>query len=280
MSLDARIDGNDPETARRSESARTIRASFSREWAHFDYDDTTWGQDVEQRCQLFLKEVALPRDALRDKLVLDAGCGNGSLSRGLNDFGCEVLAADVSTSVDRAYRHFAALGNGRTHFVQADLMNPPFRPGTFDVVYSSGVLHHTPDTRATLNAIVPALAPGGTIYVWLYGKIPGLRHKLKQVLRETIARLPGPPKHGVMWLWLGQSLVRIRLRRAMGRARPGDEMTWRELMVILFDIYTPRYRWEHTPAQLAGWYRDLGLTDVALTEEREWGFGVAARKPR
>lgn len=275
LSLDARLG---PATAQRSGAARTISASFSREWHHFRYDDTTWGQNVGERCQLFLKEVDLPADALKDKLVLDAGCGNGSLSRGLNQFGCEVLAIDVSTSVDRAYRHFAALGNDRTHFVQGDLMKPPFRPGTFDVVYSTGVLHHTPDTRTTLEAIAPALATGGTIYVWLYGTTPGTRHKAKQLLRATIARLPGPVKHGVMWLWLGQSLVRIRLRRVLGQARPGDGMTWRELMVILFDIYTPRYRWEHTPEELKSWYRHIGLSEVTVTEEREWGFGVTARK--
>lgn len=278
LSLDAQLKDGGP-TGASSGPARAIRASFSREWGHFSYDDRTWGQDVEERCQLFLREVELPADALRGTVVLDAGCGNGSLSRGINAFGCEVLAADVSDSVEVAYRHFAGLGNDRTHFVQADLMHPPFRPGAFDVVYSSGVLHHTPDTRATLNAIVPALAPGGTVYVWLYGKMPGLRWKMKQTVRRALAPLPGGVKHGVMWVWLGQSLARIRLRRALGRARPDDSLNWRELMIMLFDTYTPRYRWEHTPEELEGWYRDLGLIDIRKTEERFWGFGCAARRP-
>lgn len=94
-----------------------------------------------------------------------------------------------------------------------------------------------------------------------------------------MASLPGPVKHGVLWVWLGQSLARMRLRRALGRARPDDDMSWRELMVLLFDIYTPRYRWEHTAEELEGWYRELGLTHPSRTENRQWGFGVAARKP-
>ena len=50
-------------------------------------------------------------------------------------------------------------------------------------------------------------------------------------------------------------------------------------MVRLFDTYTPRFRWEHTPEELQQWLELLGLTDIAKTEERVWGFGMAARKP-
>jgi SAM-dependent methyltransferase/uncharacterized protein YbaR (Trm112 family) len=258
--------------------AARIRASFDREWKHFDYGDRTWARTVEERKAIFLQEVDLVPDDLVGRVVLEAGCGNGTLARALNDFGCEVVAADVSEVTVAAHRHFAALGNGRTHFVQADVMNPPFKPGRFDVVYASGVLPHTPDTRQSLAAMVPAVAPRGRIYVWIYWRIPGLRHRLRQALRAVIAPLSTPAQHAV--LRSGVALLRAPspLRRVLGRTRPQDDLSARERLVRLLDHYTPRYRWEHTPTEVEGWLRGLGFDDLALSDEREWGFGVVATR--
>ena len=260
--------------------ALSVAESFGAEWSHFDYErDRTWHQSVQLRCELFLKEVAMSREELRGKIVLDAGCGNGSLSRGLNQFGCEVLAIDVSPSVEVAFRHFAAKGNDRTHFVQGDLMKPPFKREVFDVIFSSGVLHHNPDTREALRAIAKSLKPDGRIYIWVYGKVPGITHKLKEIFRRTISPMPLAVKHTIVALWLPQSMLRQYFRMALGRSTSHDRLNWRERFILLLDHYTPRWRWEHTPEEVKGWYRELGYDQIEQTEDRAWGFGVAARKP-
>jgi hypothetical protein len=46
----------------------------------------------------------------------------------------------------------------------------------------------------------------------------------------------------------------------------------------MLDSYTPRYRWLHTPDEVAGWFREFGFSDIETTEELEDGFGIAARK--
>ena len=270
----------DEAPAPRAHDSIKVAESFGAEWSHFDYDaDRTWHQSVQERCELFLKEVAMTRDQLRGKIVLDAGCGNGSLSRGLNQFGCEVLAIDVSPSVEVAYKHFAKKGNDRTHFVQGDLMNPPFKPAVFDVIFSSGVLHHNPDTRLALRAIAKSLAPGGRIYIWVYGHVPGIVHKLKGVFRKIVAPMPAAVKHTIVALWLPQAMLRQYLRTALGRNAPQDRLKWSERFVLLLDHYTPTYRWEHTPDEVKGWYRELGYEQIEQTEDRAWGFGVAATNP-
>jgi 2-polyprenyl-3-methyl-5-hydroxy-6-metoxy-1,4-benzoquinol methylase len=258
----------------------SVAASFGAEWGHFDYEqDRTWHQSVDERRQLFLKEVAISASELPGKVVLDAGCGNGSLSVGISKFGCEVLAIDVSESVDVAYRHFARQGNDRTYFVQGDLMNPPFKRDVFDVIFSSGVLHHNPDTRQALGAIAQSLAPGGRIYIWVYGHVPGVVHKLKEVFRRAISPMPSAIKHAIVGLWLPQAMVRQCIRTALGRNKPQDRLKWSERFVLLLDHYTPRYRWEHTPDEVMGWYRELGYEKISQTEDRDWGFGCAASKP-
>ena len=170
-----------------AEAARAIRESFSREWSHFDYEtDRTWGQTVVERRADFLRHIDRPPESLTDKVVLDAGCGNGALSVAMSSFGCDVVATDISASVEGAYHRFNGTSPDRTYFIQSDLMNPALKPGAFDVIYCAGVLHHTPDTRATFESLLPALAPGGTIFVWLYWREPGLRARLSEFVRPSL----------------------------------------------------------------------------------------------
>lgn len=270
----------DKASARAEGDALSVAASFGAEWSHFDYEkDRTWHQSVEERRQLLLKEVAMSPDQLRGKVVLDAGCGNGSLSHGVSQYGCEVIAIDVSDSVETAYRYFTAKRANDLYFIQGDLMNPPFKPEVFDVIFSSGVLHHNPDTRMALGAIAKSLAFGGRIYIWVYGHVPGVVHKLKERFRKTISPMPSAVKHAIVGVWLPQAMFRQYLRTALGRNTPQDRLKWSERFILLLDHYTPRYRWEHTPDEVKGWYRELGYERIEQTEDRAWGFGVAADKP-
>jgi SAM-dependent methyltransferase len=255
----------------------TIAESFSREWTHFDYDlDRTWGQTVEQRRLDFLRHVDRTHESLVGKVVLDAGCGNGALSVAISTFGCEVVATDISGSVEGAYQHFRDDVGAHTHFVQSDLMNPAVRPAAFDVVYCAGVLHHTPNTRRTFDTVLTSVAPGGSLFVWLYWRVPGLHARLSEIGRQAISPLPAALKHAVVWLLVPPALLRNRIRAARGRT---ERLNTRELTVRMLDSYTPRYRWVHTPEEAHAWFREHGFDEIKTTEEGREGFGVVARRP-
>jgi 2-polyprenyl-3-methyl-5-hydroxy-6-metoxy-1,4-benzoquinol methylase/uncharacterized protein YbaR (Trm112 family) len=260
-----------------STGGTTIQESFSREWAHFDYEaDRTWGQTVERRRLDFLRHIDRPSEFLGGRVVLDAGCGNGALSVAISTFGCDVVATDISGSVEGAYEHFKDGDAGRAHFVQSDLMNPAVKRGAFDVVYCAGVLHHTPDTRRTFDSVLPAVAPGGSMFVWLYWRVPGLHARLSEVVRRGISPLPAPLKHGIVWMLVPPTLLRNRVRAARGKTQ---RLNARELTVRMLDSYTPRYRWLHTPDEVHGWFREHGFEEIKTTEEGREGFGVVARRP-
>lgn len=263
-----------------SADAASIQASFGSEWTQLQYDtDRIWGQSLELRREIALRELDCEPADLEGKLVLDAGCGAGLLSYLLWQMGARVFATDITTSVNAAQRYLRSRGADGVDFIQADLSNPPFRAGSFDIVFSGGVLHHNADTRAALDAIAPLVAPGGQIYAWLYGRTPGLAHRMRTVVRKVVVPLPPAAQRSLMRVWTAQSIARQELRRRTGRARPDDGVTYREKLVTLLDHYTPRYRWEHTPEELSSWYRDLGLIDIKTTEHTPVGFGVLARKP-
>ena len=59
---------------------KKTQETFSYEWKMCRFGERNWGQDIEQRKELFLQAMGTDRERLKDKLILDAGCGSGVLS--------------------------------------------------------------------------------------------------------------------------------------------------------------------------------------------------------
>jgi len=72
-------------------------------------------------------------------------------------------------------------------FIQTDLNRPALRNGGFDIVYSSGVLHHTPDPRAAFARMARLARPRGMIIVGLYNAIA----RIPLRLRRAVAKMSG-----------------------------------------------------------------------------------------
>ena len=103
---------------------------------------------------------------LREKLVLDVGCGAGRFAEvALND-GAEVVAVDLSLAVDAAYQNLGS--RPRFHCVQASIYELPFADATFDYAYCIGVIQHTPDPQKAVKSILPKVKVGGKAGFWIY----------------------------------------------------------------------------------------------------------------
>ncbi len=131
---------------------RHTRESFSLEWDNHELGGRTWGMELQDRVKwLFLEPIRIPSEELDGKVMLDAGCGNGSQSVAYTEFGLEVIAIDLSSGVEHGHAFRPLLPNARperVHFVQGDLQCPPLAPASVHLIHSAGVLHHTPDIRA------------------------------------------------------------------------------------------------------------------------------------
>src|SRR6185436_1100387 len=75
----------------------------------------------------------------------------------------------------------------RVRFVETDLRRPGLKAGSFDVVYSSGVVHHTPDPRASFASVVQLARPGGVIVLGVYNAFA----RIPLRMRRLVARLSG-----------------------------------------------------------------------------------------
>jgi len=171
------------------------KANFTNEWDNHDIGGRTWTMELSDRIKwFFLEPINIPKEELDGKIMLDAGCGNGSQSVAYTEFGLEVVALDLSTGLEKGYafrgQHKAGKAD-KVHFVQADLQNPPLAPNTFDIIHSAGVLHHTPNTEKTFRALRPLLKEGGTFYVWLY-KYENVVTPIVNSIRAVTTRIPAP----------------------------------------------------------------------------------------
>ena len=129
-----------------------------------------------------LLDLAIPGDAR----VVEIGCGTGQMSLYLARANRLVVGADLTRSSLRlaatAARRF---GLDRVMFVETDLNHPGLKAGAFDVVYCSGVLHHTPDPRAAFARIARLARPGGIIVLGLYNALARIPLRLRRVLARA-----------------------------------------------------------------------------------------------
>jgi SAM-dependent methyltransferase len=236
--------------------------SFGFQWNYFAKSQLDSANGTTRSRDAFLEKTGFRLEELRGKRVLDAGCGMGRFAEIAAGAGAEVHAVDLSAAVEAAQKNLA--GKGDLSFYQGDILNLPFAEGTFDYIYSIGVLHHTPSTRRAFQSLVPLLGPGGRIAIWVYST------KLRllvgsEILRPVTSRLPKPallklcrvavPLYAVHRMPLVGFLTRILIPTSLN-----EDPEWRWLDT--FDWYSPRYQFKHTYDEVEGWFREAGLVDL------------------
>lgn len=100
--------------------------------------------------------------------LLEIGCGMGTDLASFARGGAEVFAVDLTTRHLNIARQRLETENRSVRLVRSDGESLPFPDRSFDVVYSFGVLHHTPGTEAAVDEVWRVLKPGGKAIVALY----------------------------------------------------------------------------------------------------------------
>lgn len=242
-------------------------SSFSFEWNRFATTqlDTARGWRLSE--ERFRQSLDFPLEDLKGKVVLDAGCGMGRFAEVVARYGGTVVGVDLSYAVDAAAKNLNRWDHA--HVVQADLRALPLRKDSFDLIYSLGVLHHTPDPRQTFNALLPYLKPGGKISITLYSGYNRVYVASTNFWRRFTTRLPKQWVYYLSHLAVPfYYLYRIPVLGLFGKALwpicmdPDPE--WRVLDT--FDCYTPRYQYFYTHPQAYQWFREAGLINIGVLE--------------
>jgi ubiquinone/menaquinone biosynthesis C-methylase UbiE len=119
--------------------------------------------------------------------VLEVGVGMGADFVRFAQAGAKIVGTDLaSRSLELAQRN-AETNRLVPTLLSADAQALPFAEATFDLVYSWGVLHHTPDTKCAVREVHRVLRPGGECRVMLYHRRSLLA--LQCYLRYGVVRL-------------------------------------------------------------------------------------------
>ncbi len=142
--------------------------------------------------------------------VLEVGAGLGTDLAQWAMGGAIVTDLDLAAAhLEHAEENFRLRGlEGR--FMHGDAENMPFTDGEFDVVYSNGVIHHSPQTERIVSEMFRVLRPGGRAIVMVYAE--NSLHYWRSLVRDIGVRA------GALELW---SMGEIMSRHVeLGSGRP------------------------------------------------------------
>ncbi len=238
---------------RTKEDLRRVYAdSFGYQW-----NELQWEREIDES-EYFSVSDQTP-ELLRGKIVLDAGCGGGRVSRVMARHCKRLVGLDLTVAVDRAYRHTDA--SPHCQFVQGDILQPPFARDAFDYVWSHGVLHHTSDTRTGFDALTELVKQGGLFHAIVFLEAWAPLRVSDAALRAAIRKLPYAAGVRVC-RWMG-ILRRLPFASFWKRFVWFSTQPTAELRTYCnFDWYMPRHHHEHTVEEVMSWYRDAGFSGL------------------
>lgn len=131
------------------------------------------GYDMQAQTRYALEPyiVELARfDEAKDKRVLEIGVGLGADHQRFAEAGAELYGVDLTPrAIAQTRQRFAIMGLS-SKLTVGDAENLGFPDSTFDMVYSFGVIHHSPDTAQCVAELHRVLKPGGQARVMIYHK--------------------------------------------------------------------------------------------------------------
>ena len=222
----------------------------------------------------------------KGKLTLDAGCGFGRHLYCASRYGAEVVGIDLSEGVQKAYD--ANVGDPHVHIVQGDIYRMPFRPETFDLAMSFGVLHHLPDPRGGFESMARMVRPDGDALIWVYG-YKGMRWTYRLSHLRTVRRITSRTPHWIQYivcaslalalelvLWMpSRVLSRYNWTRKLAERLPAQNNSQQPFPMKVTAVYdrlgTPVTHF-HDRDELMAWFRDSNFRgfQVFTADRRGW----------
>jgi SAM-dependent methyltransferase/uncharacterized protein YbaR (Trm112 family) len=240
---------------------------FGYEWVHFDrhgFDDRIYHEKFEKN--IFHEKTLLRTKELNNKLVLDAGCGNGRYTYQALCCGAEVVGFDLGPGVESAYHNTAQFP--KAHIIQSDIFNLPFKNEVFDIAFTIGVIHHTGNSKRAFYSLLSPLKINGTLAVTCYHKGNFIWEFNDWWIRLITTRMSIPKL-----MKLSNFLAKSCLFCGLAIEKPVNLLfRWEPNVSIMYDWYSAPIAHHHTYPEVYSWCKQFGinLTEDLRWEKREW----------
>ena len=218
---------------------------------------------------------------VKDKYLLDLGCGAGENSVYFALLGAQCVATDYSPGMVEVALKLAEMNGVQIEGRTVNAMDIGFPDNTFDIVYASNLLHHIPNPETTLKEMHRVLKPGGKACFWdplKHNPVINVYRRMATEVRtedETpldidlvnyIRSLYSKTHYDTFWiatLWIFLQFYLIE------KVNPNKERYWKKIILEQARLEKPYLRLEKL---------DKWLKKLPLMKRFAWNLAVVATK--
>jgi len=250
---------------------KRTKKSFEFEWSFLNEEkkDKIWNDDISELSNVFLRETGHDPSYFSDKTIIDIGCGHGVMTTKISEIATCAIGVELSKSIEHAY---ILNKNINAMYIQADLQFLPFKSSSFDVLYSSGVIHHTNNTELSLSLIEPILKENGKICLWLYHSRKSIIHNLIDKCRKVTSALPLKLTFFILVIFVLPFTLLIKFFKR------NKAPNFREEIIDLLDSFTPEFRHETEQDLATIWLSRRNYKNIRITTESQFGYSIIGEK--
>jgi 2-polyprenyl-3-methyl-5-hydroxy-6-metoxy-1,4-benzoquinol methylase len=161
--------------------------SFNYQWTNLSdskylLTHDSWRSNVDV---YILDELSATRESIKNKTVIDVGCGGGRWSYGFAKLGCKVTSVDISEGPCKLTKRNVP----EAEVIESDLfeLQKAVSNRKFDIIWCWGVIHHTSNPHRALEALTTLMHQNSIIHLYVYSYKRGRKEKIVRKLLKLFS---------------------------------------------------------------------------------------------